>query len=111
MPRTLVTKEPFYEVIQAPFRVARSGTRGGNLFRRRECRRHDAAHPGRAFFFLRLLNSQIEVDLPLIGYYPPDPRPDAGLRPDVFVEPKAVDIARGIDTELRAVETLLRRRR
>lgn len=66
---------------------------------------------GGAFFFLRLPNSKIEVDLPLIGYFPAGQLPDAGLRPDVPVEPKAVDIARGIDTELRAVETLLRRRR
>lgn len=66
---------------------------------------------GGAFFFLRLPNSQIEVDLPLIGYYPPGPRPDAGIRPDVLVEPRAQDIARGADTELRAVESLLRRRR
>lgn len=66
---------------------------------------------GGAFFFLRLPNSQIEVDLPLIGLFPPGMPPDAGLRPDVPVEPRAGDIARGIDTELRAVEVFLRGRR
>lgn len=66
---------------------------------------------GGAFFFLRLPNSKIEVDLPIIGYFPVSLLPDAGLRPDMPVEPRAADIARGIDAELRAVEALLRRRR
>lgn len=47
----------------------------------------------------------------LIGYFPPSPSPDAGLRPDVLVEPTVADIARGVDTELRAVEPLLLGRR
>ncbi len=48
---------------------------------------------------MRLPNSKIEIDLPLIGYYPLRERPDAGLQPDILIEPDVRDIARGIDTE------------
>ena len=34
---------------------------------------------GGAFFFLRLPNSKIEVDVPLIGQYPATEQPDGGL--------------------------------
>lgn len=64
---------------------------------------------GGAFFFLRLPNSKIEIDLPLIGFFPPDARPDAGLVPDVSVEPSVKDIAAGVDTELNAVKKLIRK--
>ncbi len=63
---------------------------------------------GGAFFFLRLPNSGIEVDLPLIGFYPAGERPDAGIVPDVLVEPRADDVALGVDTELRAALERLR---
>jgi len=61
---------------------------------------------GGAFFFLRLPNSKIEIDLPLIGFFPKGDRPDAGLQPDVRVEPRVKDVASGVDTEL----TMLRKR-
>lgn len=57
---------------------------------------------GGALFFVRLPKSGIEVDLPLIGYFPPDERPDAGLLPDRIVTPTARDIARGLDPVLEA---------
>lgn len=64
---------------------------------------------GGAFYFLRLPNSKIEVDLPLIGYFPlGDLRPDAGLQPDIPVTPSVDDIARGVDTELEAVLRFIR---
>ena len=63
---------------------------------------------GGAFFFLRLPRSGIEVDVPLIGYFPPVERPDSGIAPDVLVEPSAEDVARGVDTELRAVLEMIR---
>lgn len=66
---------------------------------------------GGAFFFLRLPRSRIEVDVPLIGFFPPGERPDAGIVPEVLVEPSADDVARGVDTELRAVLELLRQTR
>lgn len=64
---------------------------------------------GGAFFFLRLPRSGIELDLPLIGQFPEDDRPDAGLHPDIFVVPTVEDIARGRDAELEAVRMQLGR--
>lgn len=52
----------------------RKGTNGGNLF------------------FLRLPNSKIEIDIPLIGYYPITEQPDEGLKPDIIVERTLEDI-------------------
>lgn len=66
---------------------------------------------GGAFFFLRLPNSGLEVDLPLIASFPERPLPDGGIEPDVFVRPRVSDIAAGVDTELEAVRALIRRRR
>ena len=57
---------------------------------------------GGAFFFLRLPNSGIEVDVPLIGRFPMTPQPDAGLTPDLLVEPDFADIAADRDTALEA---------
>ncbi|ESQ76339.1 S41 family peptidase [Asticcacaulis sp. AC402] len=62
---------------------------------------------GGAFFFVRLPNSGLEIDLPLIGTFPKTPRPDAGLEPDVFVEPSLQDIGSGRDAVLeRAIADL-----
>lgn len=58
---------------------------------------------GGAFIFLRLPNSKIEVDLPLIGTFPLKPEPDRGLQPDVEVRLKAEDIAAGRDRVLEYV--------
>jgi Peptidase family S41 len=63
---------------------------------------------GGAFFFLRLPHSKIEVDLPLIGRFPRKEMPDAGITPDVLVEPTVDDIARGTDAEMEAVKKLVR---
>lgn len=62
---------------------------------------------GGAFFFLRLPYSGIEIDLPLIGTFPKEPQPDAGLVPDVIVAVSAADIAAGRDVALAAVENLM----
>lgn len=55
---------------------------------------------GGAFYFLRLPESGLEADLPLIGYFPRAPQPDAGLEPDVAVEADARDLAAGRDPVL-----------
>lgn len=52
---------------------------------------------GGAFFFVRLPESGIEFDLPLIGYFAPEGEPDAGIIPDVPVAPTAADIAAARD--------------
>jgi hypothetical protein len=57
---------------------------------------------GGAFFFVRLPHSGLEVDLPLIGYFPPARERDEGLQPDILVEsPTAKD---GTDEAIKAVE-------
>lgn len=63
---------------------------------------------GGAFFFLRLPNSKIEIDLPLIATFPDTSEPDAGLLPDILVTPKPEDIAAGRDPELLAALKFLR---
>jgi hypothetical protein len=62
---------------------------------------------GGAFFFARLPQSGIEFDIPLIGFFPDQAMPDAGIEPDVMVMPSAEDIAAGRDPVLdRAVRLL-----
>lgn len=61
---------------------------------------------GGAYFFVRLPNSGLEADLPLIGYYPEGEMPDAGLTPDIAVAQQAVDIASGRDPAMEKVLTL-----
>lgn len=64
---------------------------------------------GAAYFFVRLPESGLEFDLPLVGYFPLDPQPDAGVRPHVIVAPTPADIAQGRDPALdRAASDLLR---
>jgi hypothetical protein len=62
---------------------------------------------GGACFFLNLPNSRIEIDLPLIGQFPREPQPDAGLRPDIAVATTREDLARARDPELAAVRAVL----
>ncbi|MCC6652974.1 MAG: peptidase S41 [Candidatus Eisenbacteria bacterium] len=62
---------------------------------------------GGRFFFLRLPHSRIEVDLPLVAYFPPRPLPDAGLRPDVLVGHTVEGVAAGSDPELDSVRRML----
>lgn len=61
---------------------------------------------GGAFFFLRLPESGLEADLPLIGYFPSVPRPDSGVMPDIPVAVTAYDIAHGRDAVLEAAQAL-----
>ena len=74
---------------------------------------------GSAFFFVTLPNSKIEVDMPLVGNFVGKARPagteipfadisDAGIDPDVKVTPSVDDIARGMDSELRAAKAVLK---
>jgi hypothetical protein len=64
---------------------------------------------GGAFFFLRLPKSGIELDLPLIATFPPQPVADAGVTPDVPVARTAEDVAKGTDPELNAARLQITR--
>lgn len=64
---------------------------------------------GGAFYFLQLPKTKLEIDLPLIGRFPITDMPDAGIEPDIYVRPRAADIARGRDPEIAAVTKLIRR--
>ncbi|WP_200911226.1 S41 family peptidase [Sphingomonas sp. Leaf62] len=57
---------------------------------------------GGGFFFTKLPASGMEFDLPLIGYFPTTPQPDAGIAPDVFIPLTADAITRGTDPVLDA---------
>jgi hypothetical protein len=57
---------------------------------------------GGAFYFVRLPATGLEVDLPLIGQFPPEPQPDAGVEPDVFAPQTSEAIAAGRDAALEA---------
>ena len=57
---------------------------------------------GGAFFFLHLPHSDIELDLPLIGTFPPQPEPDAGVSPDILVTESALDVSERKDPVLDA---------
>lgn len=63
------------------------GTTGGNL----------RGINGGAYFFVRLPQSGLEFDLPIKGYFPERPQPDAGVEPDIRVSETAADIAAGRD--------------
>jgi Peptidase family S41 len=63
---------------------------------------------GGAFFFVRLPASGLEFDLPLVGTFPLQPAPDAGIEPDVKVDVAAVDIATGIDAQMERALALAR---
>lgn len=65
---------------------------------------------GGAFFFLRLPNSQLEIDLPLIAQFAwnaPSVPPDTGIAPDVFVPTTVADIASGADPVVRAIARIV----
>ncbi|MFM5917833.1 MAG: peptidase S41, partial [Novosphingobium sp.] len=62
---------------------------------------------GGCFFFVRLPQSGIEFDLPLVGYYPAGRPPDAGITPHIRVENSAADIAAGRDRVLATARSFL----
>ena len=55
---------------------------------------------GGLLYFLKLPNSKIELDIPVIGDFQIGEHPDKGYEPDVLVAPNVDDIVNGIDTEL-----------
>ena len=57
---------------------------------------------GGAFYFLRLPSAGLEADLPLIGSFPQQPQPDAGIEPDIAIPRSAEAIAAGRDPVMEA---------
>jgi C-terminal processing protease CtpA/Prc len=53
-------------------------------------------------FFLRLPNSRIEADLPVLGNFPRSEQPAGGIVPDILVEPDVRAVLEGRDPELEA---------
>ena len=64
---------------------------------------------GGQIFFLKLPNSGIELDIPVVGYYPNVDRPNEGVKPDVEVKPSVDDLVKGIDTEMEKALKLARK--
>lgn len=52
---------------------------------------------GGRYFFVRLPETRFEVDLPLVGYFPATPQPDAGIVPDLVVRPSVTALRAGRD--------------
>lgn len=57
---------------------------------------------GSGFFFVRLPETGLEFDLPIVGDFPRAPQPDRGLSPDVSIGTSQGDIASGRDRCLEA---------
>lgn len=55
---------------------------------------------GGQLFFLTLPNTRIEVDIPLIGYYPMEEQVDEGIQPDLVITPTLSDVLTGKDLVL-----------
>ena len=67
---------------------------------------------GDNYFFLRLPNSKIEIDIPIFYQSPLNlPQPDSGVIPDVVVKLKIKDVADNIDGELLKVNQLIKNER
>ena len=64
---------------------------------------------GGAMFFVRLPESGLEFDLPLKGYFPARPQPDAPVFPDVPISLTAQDIAQRRDPEMLAARRWIAR--
>ncbi|WP_073978498.1 S41 family peptidase [Erythrobacter donghaensis] len=54
---------------------------------------------GDAYFFVRLPETGLEVDLPIVGIFSARPEPDAGIIPDRLVRVTAEDLALGRDRQ------------
>ncbi|MFN7115545.1 MAG: S41 family peptidase [Saprospiraceae bacterium] len=59
---------------------------------------------GGTILFLRLPNSQIEIDIPIFGGFARTPQPAHGIRPDLEVLPNIEDLRNGKDTELEFIK-------
>jgi hypothetical protein len=58
--------------------------------------------------FLRLPNSRIEVDIPLLGAFAREEMPDEGVKPDIVVKQSVEDLIEGKDAVLEYVKKKVR---
>lgn len=65
---------------------------------------------GGQLFFLWLPNSKIEIDIPLIGYYPLTEQPDKGINPDVEIPLNISDILSNKDRVLEMTLELIKKK-
>lgn len=65
---------------------------------------------GGQLFFLWLPNSKIEIDIPLIGYYPLAEQPDKGISPDIEIPLTVSDILSNKDTVLEKTLELIKKK-
>lgn len=65
---------------------------------------------GGQLFFLWLPNSKIEIDIPLIGYYPLTEQPDKGIHPDIEIQLNISDILSDKDKVLEKTLELIHRK-
>lgn len=63
---------------------------------------------GGAFYFLRLPETGLEADLPLIGTFPLEDQPDAGIEPDVSVPVTPEAVAAGRDDAMTRALAIVR---
>jgi C-terminal processing protease CtpA/Prc len=61
---------------------------------------------GGMMFFLRLPNSKIEIDIPIIGAFSSE-KVDSGIVPDIVVKQTVEDIIKGEDTVIKAVREII----
>ncbi len=66
---------------------------------------------GSFMFFLRLPNTKVELDIPVIGMQVASSLneiPDSGVIPDVLVKKSSLDFSQGIDSELKTILELIK---
>jgi len=63
---------------------------------------------GGQILFLRLPNSGIEIDFPVMGGFTIEEQPNRGVLPDVEVETSLEDIYEGVDTEMEVALKMIR---
>lgn len=62
---------------------------------------------GGNYFFLRLPNSLVEIDIPIYFQPPPTPQKDEGVSPNIRVKRQPQDIANNLDRELLTIKNLI----
>lgn len=62
---------------------------------------------GGQIFFLKLPNTKLEIDIPLIGYYPITHLTDEGIIPDIRIPTTINDIKSNIDSQLNYITNQL----